>query len=234
MNFGTYLINLDHREDRLAQAQAELAAAKLSYTRVSAVTQNPSIDSAFLTPSVYACWQSHLKTYALFLESNHEYALIVEDDLEIRTGAKFDNYVTVAKDLNLDLLQIGFLLPGLFNRIRWMYEEIEKYMFFCISVMSRFKPFMNLKGRMRVEEAFSFKLGLTKASFMPGTHAYIIGRKLAQAILEENPRVLSADEFFISLAKMRSFQIARLSLSVVSQNDSEPSITSRYKSWEKS
>jgi hypothetical protein len=40
---------------------------------------------------------------------------------------------------------------------------------------------------------------------------------------------LSADEYFIALAKMRSFKIGRLWKSQVGQNGSYPSILQRFK-----
>jgi GR25 family glycosyltransferase involved in LPS biosynthesis len=233
MTFATYLINLDDRVDRLDEARAHLEKSNLQYVRISAVSQNPSIKSDFLTPTVYACWQSHLKTYSRFLESDYKYALIFEDDLVIKRDFNIDRYISIAEDLDLDLLQLGFLLPGLFNRIRWVYEEIEKCFFFGLSLISYLKPFRKLQGRMRVIEALTLRFHITNSSFLPGTHAYLIRRNFAQSILKEDPGVLSADEFFISLSKMRSFRMARLSRSVISQSKSLPSITSRYKSWGK-
>ena len=231
MTSTIYLINLDERKDRLQESVLQFEKADLVFNRISAEKPCAAFANEFLTPTVDACWRSHLKTYQQFLETDYEYALILEDDFVINKKIDLEFYIKQMRISHLDLLQIGYLLPGLMNKIRWLFEEIEKIFFRILYLVSRVKPMHGLTSRMRVHEAGSANSEFTLSSFLPGTHAYIINRKLAKSILGANSFVLSADEFFIALAKMRSHRICRLTFSVISQSNSKPSIEDRFVGW---
>ena len=228
MTCTIYLINLDERKDRLQESAIQFERADLGFKRISAEKPESAFANDFLTPTVEACWRSHLKTYQEFLETDYEYALVLEDDFVFNREIDLALYLKKMRTSNIDLLQIGFLLPGLMNKIRWLFEEIEKNIFRTLYLVSRIKPLRGLSSRMRVHEAGIVKSELTLNSFLPGTHAYIINRKLAKSILDANSFVLSADEFFIALAKMRSHRICRLKFSAISQSNSKPSIEDRF------
>lgn len=100
-----YVINLDRSPDRWAAMTARLAALGLTATRVPAVDAKRDLDEmrarrGFPTPlgdTIFAmnaegrrylmgeeaCFQSHLKAQAMFLASDAETALILEDDADI-------------------------------------------------------------------------------------------------------------------------------------------------------
>ena len=126
MKIGIFLINLDDRNDRLDSSTKQLNKVGLEFTRVSALPSKDVEESIFLTDSVLACWKSHLKTYSILVESDLEYALILEDDFLLKNPKKFSKFLTSLETERYDLLQIGFILPGIFNRLRWIFEELEK------------------------------------------------------------------------------------------------------------
>ena len=228
MKIGIFLINLDDRNDRLDSSTKQLNKVGLEFTRVSALPSKDVEESIFLTDSVLACWKSHLKTYSILVESDLEYALILEDDFLLKNPKKFSKFLTSLETERYDLLQIGFILPGIFNRLRWIFEELEKVIFYSIGSVSRIIGLRSLSQRLRIAEANSASLRYTQSSFLPGTHAYLINRKMAAALTSLDSPQFSADEFFIALSKMRSFRMARFWRSLINQNNSAPSINDRF------
>jgi GR25 family glycosyltransferase involved in LPS biosynthesis len=228
MKIGIFLINLDDRKDRLDSSTKQLNEVGLQFIRVSAVPSKDVEESIFLTDPVLACWKSHLKTYSILVESDLEYALILEDDFLIKNQKKFSRFLESLETERHDLLQIGFLLPGLFNRLRWIFEELEKLIFYSLGFVSRIIGLGSLSRRLRIAEARSTSVRYTKSSFLPGTHAYLINKRMALALVSLDSPQFSADEFFIALSKMRSFRMARFWRSLVTQSNSAPSINERF------
>lgn len=91
-----YLINLDRSPDRLLQMQKRLEKMQLPFRRVSAVdgkqvvftdkeinaSKYEKYHGKYVTSTEVACYISHYDVLTLFLESDKEYALILEDDME--------------------------------------------------------------------------------------------------------------------------------------------------------
>lgn len=89
------LINLDRSPERLAQMQERLACFNLPFRRVPAVDgkkvtftereinalEYERCHGKYVTPTEVACYISHYNAFQLFLESDKEYALILEDDM---------------------------------------------------------------------------------------------------------------------------------------------------------
>lgn len=96
-----YLINLDRSPDRLANAVKNLNRVGLSFERISAVDGTKldmkNIDSfavreaveknSWITQAVIGCAISHYLAYDKFIASGGEWALILEDDVELLDGA---------------------------------------------------------------------------------------------------------------------------------------------------
>jgi GR25 family glycosyltransferase involved in LPS biosynthesis len=223
-----YLINLDGRPDRLETSKKQLQNLGLVFQRISAIDGKNIHGNSFLTSNVLACWQSHLLAYETFLASDANYALILEDDFEICKPSKFEKNLQKWSSVEYDLVQIGFLVPGFYNKFKYIFEEIEKGFFNLLSKFFSLMKFHSLGSRLRISEASTTPIWMTASSFLPGTHAYLISRSLAEAIVMEGASNLSADEYFIALSKMRSFKIGRLWKSHVEQNGSEPSIQIRF------
>jgi glycosyl transferase family 25 len=91
----TWVINLDRAPDRLARISAQLQRLKLPFTRLPAVDARAlsSAQRAALDEPAYrrkhgktpvlgelGCYLSHVQAMGLFLASDAEYALVLEDD----------------------------------------------------------------------------------------------------------------------------------------------------------
>jgi len=228
MTYSIYLINLDYRSDRLDNSLRQLNMEGLTFARISAVDGRNLKENMFQTPTVLACWQSHLLAYEALLASKSSFALILEDDFQINRKYCLNKNIEKWISLNFDLLQVGFLTIGVFNKMRWVFEETQKLSFRLIGLLAKIFRMKTISSRLRVREALDSNSSITVSSFFPGTHAYIISRKLAGAILSEGANNLSADEYFIALSKMRAFDIGRLWKSRIGQNGSDPSILRRF------
>jgi GR25 family glycosyltransferase involved in LPS biosynthesis len=231
-NIVVYLINLDTRTDRLFESQEETKKVGLPYIRIEAVDASDLVGtSRLVTPGVQACWESHMKALRKFLESSFERALILEDDFQIKEGSE----LLAALDSNLiskyDFVQLGFLTPGFLNKFLMLWSSSENHFFRVLGLLSTKIPGIrkDIAKRMRVKESRNCPRGFVPNNALPGTHCYLVSRDLAKDILElNNPQFLSADEFFISLTKMRSSLNIRSSKSLVAQRDSIPSISTRF------
>jgi len=92
-----YLINLDRRPDRLARVKSRLDQLDLPFIRFSAIDgREPTAPIAKAQHRKFiinqkkrpvagelACAASHIEVWKLFLQSKADYALILEDDIEI-------------------------------------------------------------------------------------------------------------------------------------------------------
>lgn len=98
MKYLTYLINLDSSTTRLMQADAELKKHNIEYERIAAVDgrkldvpnyANYDSQKAWqamgrdLAGGEIGCYLSHVKCVEAFLASDADYAIVLEDDLEI-------------------------------------------------------------------------------------------------------------------------------------------------------
>ena len=99
--FLTLLINLPQSSERLEQSSAGLTRAGMAFERVDAVDgrQLPGDELARfglgwhrkyfqpLRPGEIGCYLSHVRALERFLASDHDAALIVEDDLHVASDA---------------------------------------------------------------------------------------------------------------------------------------------------
>lgn len=97
-----YYINLDYREDRRAHIEKTLKQCDLlniSY-RISAIKRDIG---------VMGCVESHILTLEKFIESDLNYALIIEDDLLIKDKENFKKELSkiFESQINFDLVQIS-------------------------------------------------------------------------------------------------------------------------------
>ena len=97
---ATYLINLDRAAERLLSAEAEINSASLKYERISAVDgnklsrqQKDQYDEALayknfgrsLSLGEIGCYLSHVNAVDLFLQTDLEYCLVLEDDIKLHS-----------------------------------------------------------------------------------------------------------------------------------------------------
>ena len=77
-----YLINLDREVARFSSSIEESRGLICELIRVPAIDLHSLPDSSefFVAAGVRAAWLSHMQCLKIFLESEHSYALILEDD----------------------------------------------------------------------------------------------------------------------------------------------------------
>lgn len=94
--YKCYIINLDRAKERWESASQKFGALGLEIVRVPGVdgrALSPPYSNCYpwlyflcygrpCTPQKVACFSSHLKALEMFLETDEEYALICEDDVE--------------------------------------------------------------------------------------------------------------------------------------------------------
>lgn len=218
-----YLINLDRDNERLTWSMGQLDSLQLVINRVSAVDmfELPKPNGSLVTSGVMACWESHKKALRQFLNSNLEYAILVEDDIQIRSLKRFLKALELLHTSSWDVVQLGFLSPGYMVKIRIVLTNFESLLFkIASSLVSLVKPSAKVLGRMRIKSALHTPWGWVNASFEPGTHCYLISRTAAEIVLElNNPQFLSADDFYMALSKMRSLRFLRPNRSLACQHN---------------
>lgn len=97
----TLVINLDDSEDRLANVRASLQSERMEFERISGVDARGKSPASFsqydddkakrffghgLTGGEVGCYLSHLRAIERFLQSDAEFGLVLEDDVDIPQG----------------------------------------------------------------------------------------------------------------------------------------------------
>jgi GR25 family glycosyltransferase involved in LPS biosynthesis len=219
-----YLINLDREVDRLNSSIEESQGLDCKLIRISAIDLNTlSEDSAlYVAAGVRAAWLSHMQCFKNFLESKNSFALILEDDFSIRNTDQFNKEVARVIESSPDIVQFGFLVPGIDTRIKIIISNVEESFFRAFSFISRSLN-LNSRRRLRIRRLFGVPSGYVIDDFQPGAHCYLISRKAAEIILELNePQFLSIDDFFTAFARMRSLRFFRIKKSISGQKPFTP------------
>ena len=122
----TLVINLDSATERMAHMQAELQRAGLAYRRI------PGIDGSRLepphkdfcersfrylhgrrwAPKELGCYLSHILALQTFLDSEAEYALILEDDVRIDPGILQVLQAALAHRAHWNMLRLSTVNSG--------------------------------------------------------------------------------------------------------------------------
>lgn len=224
---SAYLINLESEESRRRVSHESWPFPEIELIVVNAIDQM-SLNPTYVTRGVAAIWESHKKAMVEFLCSEEEYAIILEDDFQFKNVNRFQNAMNEALRNQVDFLQFGFLITGL-DILLAKYLKNCEYRVFRISGM--FLSAIGVKtSRLRYMEAARYPRCFIPFQVLPGAHAYLISRRLAKAIVDStNEQMLAADNFFMSLAPMRTFKIVRASQSTIGQRKIPSTITSRFK-----
>jgi len=202
------VINLARRPDRLARISAQLQKAGLNFeVQVAVDGQLETQEPKFLSKGAVGCWKSQVNAMRRIVEAKAQFGLILEDDA-VFSPVVNDRFLSQMTDLmnrnQIDILQIGF--------IDWRNK---------ISITSGVLEFVIalLKSRgTKDPSGVRFVLG----DFLLTAHAYIVNRRLAEALSETfpGPPLLAWDDYLQILAKgqmQRGIRIARLLKSVASQ-----------------
>jgi len=205
----------------------------LEIERVEAVTREEiaEVDEPYVSDGVAATWRSHQKAMRLFLESEDEITLIMEDDFLV--PANFNGSLRkIIQFKNFDFLQIGILRPSPTSGISIFVSNFQD---FALKILSKilnlnlrfFKPYSK---RVLLREQEGVPYFLVCNDIRAGGHAYLVSRAFALAAQKMNqPAFLSSDGVFMSIGGMRSFRMFRLRKSLVNQTDSPTSVESRFK-----
>jgi len=166
------------------------------------------LGSEYLSDGEVGCWKSHVNSMRRQVETKYPFSLILEDDAIISSTVD-ENFLTKMMDLmernKIDMLQIGYIEHFYSASLRQGIFE------FLIAL---------LKGR-GVKDSSGFRF--VPGEFRAGTHAYLVGNRLAKAISEtvSEPPLIPWDGYLESLARGQlgrgDINISRLVKSLVPQ-----------------
>ncbi len=154
------------------------------------------------------------------LNSEHNHCVVLEDDFHIKNLSSLTKLVQNLNFDEWDMIQLGYVTPGIDDRIRQLVTNTESTIFKIIYRFCQFLPYSSktIANRLRVLEAGIEPKGFVANDFQPGGHCYVISKRLAAAVLLLNkPMFLATDDFYMALSRMRSFKIIRVRKSQVSQ-----------------
>jgi hypothetical protein len=228
-----FVINLDSRKDRWDSVLSQRDLLSMPLNRISAVTteQLSDRDVQYAAPGVAATWLSHKKAAREFLATDHQYALILEDDFQLVKPLEFPTIEWLSNN-NVDFLQIGFLHVTKWESIDIAFINFRDLALRFLRFVARFSRFINRRfsPKLLIRELPTSSLSLVPTDIRPGGHCYLISRNFAASMQElNNPIIFSADELFVSISRMRVFGMLRFRRSKVRQNDLPSSVTLRFK-----
>jgi hypothetical protein len=229
-----YIINLESRKDRWSSALAQAELLGIPICRIQAIktADLSQTECEYAAPGVAATWLSHRKAALEFLKSDYEYALILEDDFCLSRPLEIPGIDWLRKN-DIDFLQIGFLHVTKWESIDILFINIRDSVLRFIKFLGYFSKHFNSKfsSRLLIRELPTSPFQLVPTDIRPGGHCYLISRSFAQSMQSLNdPIIFSADELFVSVSKMRAFNMMRFKKSEVSQTNSPSSVTTRFKS----
>lgn len=202
-----YLINLDRRPDRLSRVAQQLDEVGLSFIRFSAIdgqrrdAELPNIPRLMFiinqkkkpVRGEIACAASHIAVWKRFLETNEDYALVLEDDVNISHDLPmlkskipeigFD-FLNISSNAPYDLDEITLLdcvardrldRPNVFHRVeRRKWRKLE------------------WRRRWRIFRLHPLTAGYVACECDPApalTSGYVISRRAAHAFLKTSERL---------------------------------------------
>ncbi len=226
-----FLINLDRRPDRWVEFTEKSSALEIPIERFSAIDGQVLAKSELRSPApIAACWMSHQEVARKFLESDAEYCLILEDDLDLTQQSSRSLNEIWKKDFrNIDLLQVGFCI----HRNRLANRVLHSIQVALIKSLSTLKllPFSIVQRMLvflygyRFVDLKQINAPAAVRTFELGTHTYFISRKFALAMIGfNNPVYLPADIALMELSKNENYNSFRLIVSLIGQSNSPTSI----------
>jgi GR25 family glycosyltransferase involved in LPS biosynthesis len=228
----TLVINVDTNTKRRLEISSVLESRNIEFNFVSA-----SIPTSFLpeigrmVPLAIAVWKSHTSCFEI-AQSSRTYTLILEDDAQLHfTKRQLMEFQADMVRHDLDFLQIGFLKLHIFDSL----SIIARNIYSAFIRNGLFTSLFSVLGLLEATRAKNqkWRRSLPKSYILNdiryGAHCYLISPKFAETItLLNSPTFLSIDEFFISLSRMKSFKMARLSKSLCDQSETSWSDEIRF------
>jgi GR25 family glycosyltransferase involved in LPS biosynthesis len=226
-----YIINLDSRQDRWQSVIHQAQLLNFQFVRISAVDSSPSKTDSnpYLADGVFAIWKSHQRALNQFLATSDSHCMILEDDFLLAKGYSL-NKICEYIESDFDFIQIGFLKFGVLDRLDLSTKNASDFFFKFLHKISLIIPGANFNSRLFISSQRGIKINLVLANIRPGAHAYVVSRRMAEALLEINsPPFLSTDLLYMALGEMRSFRMVRTRRSLVRQSNSKSSVIDRFK-----
>jgi len=133
----TYVINLDHREQKWADIQEYLKESGLKLNRFSAIDGRKLTDfvtdaiqfnkTRFLKRGEIGCYLSHCQLWKNSVDNNIDNILILEDDVKIVDNfkEKLKDILNEARDLDWDIILLGHT-PHYKAKNKTVSKNIEK------------------------------------------------------------------------------------------------------------
>jgi GR25 family glycosyltransferase involved in LPS biosynthesis len=210
-----------------------LGLAGIEFRIIQAVTTDavnlPNLGNMNLT--AVAVWQSHLNCLKDSVK-NEAYTLILEDDATIGFDSRYlTEAISIMHEHKIDFLQIGYLGINVFQFFSILMRNL--YNFFVSRGL--FAQFFSRFGLDEVKRAKNQKwLRHIPKSYVLndiryGAHCYVVSPSFSAAMVKlNNPPFLATDDFYVSLSKMKSFKMFRLSKSLSRQGHYISSFNKRY------
>ena len=121
-----FLINLGRATERYAFVERQLRDVGIEFTRVEAVDGNAltfpipevsecsykALHGRYISPSEVGCYLSHIKAIDLFLATNLDYCLILEDDAVLEKDVKAIINSAIAYHDDWDVLRLSTVNTG--------------------------------------------------------------------------------------------------------------------------
>jgi len=232
---NAYVINLKERPDRWKSVEMQRSLLKVPIIRVEAVDQNflSEKEVRFAAKGVAATWLSHKKAAEKFLETNLNYALILEDDFHLSQNFEIPS-LKILLGIDADFVQLGYLRVTPWESLDLNVANLRDLVLRLIKrlVSSNSIARSRYQNRLLIREREGVPIAFVPSDIRPGGHCYIVSRRMALAMQRLNdPIIFSADELFVSISKMRSFKMFRLRASKVSQTNSPTSVDVRFKNF---
>ena len=243
MNTVSYVINLKSRPDRLKSVTKRFSSIDEKFERVDAITgeANRAESAAYVAPpNVVANWKSHLECYKRFLITDAELCFIFEDDVEFKKNIKLIlNQLRMLNEFNFDIFQFGYLGSKLKFGVLQTFQRKIQYLLLrtCLLILTVLPKSKTSKIKKKIElreQKMLFCLkqsrklqlkGMIIPGFVSGTHAYAIGRDMAQKLLSyNNPTILGADLALQILSMSGNWIIYRTPRTFAIQDNSSVSI----------
>ncbi len=228
------VINVLERTDRLQRIESHLKSLGIDYEVVKAIDKYdlPESKNTFLSLDVERIWRSHLECLKLASKYHNGYTMIVEDDAKLHFNSnELASIVSEISKIELQFLQIGFLCLNPIDSFSIVLRNVYDYLIRKRWLGNIFKLF----GFLEISRASnqSWRKQVPKRYILNdvryGAHCYLIHSNLANEIVMVNePPFLSADDFFVSISKMKSFKMCRLRKSRAEQDESPTSVTKRF------
>jgi GR25 family glycosyltransferase involved in LPS biosynthesis len=225
------VINLESRVDRWSSVENQASFLNIPILRVDAIDMNSlTPDDCYVAAGVAATWKSHQKAMRTFLESEDQYALILEDDFLVSKSWNLD-LLDLALSTNPDFFQLGFLKTGPVDQINLKLSNFQDVSLKFLLRLAGFSPRIGKKfgHRLLVSEQRGLAWKIVPNNIRAGGQAYVVSRQFAQAAQHMNtPAFTSADGMFMTLGDVRSFKMFRFRKSIIDQTDSVTSVQQRY------